>query len=166
MRATDDEIARLLMRYKIGPLTVRGSNSRKAAEGGRMADLCIFRENGAERLTVTVGGKRAGGDLPRGLTEARAIVAELRSEAALPNDPSFEHMLADLLVKSAKLFEESAATRFELSRVRLHPTSYYIGKATLLHQKPLHVKTRLEPDSHDRRAVFNHRHGDSTKFPK
>jgi hypothetical protein len=166
MRATDDEIARLLARYKIAPLAVRGSDSMKASRGGRMANLCIAREDGAERLILTVAGKRADGNLPHDLAGARAIVGTLRSEAALPDDPSFEEMLADLLVKAAKLFEETGATRFELSSLRLHPTSYHIGKVTLLHDKPLHVKARLEPDSHDRRAVFDHRHGDSTRFPK
>lgn len=166
MRATDDEIARLLARYEIAPVAVRGSDSMKAARGGRIANLCIDREDHAERLILTVGRKEVGGDPPHDLTEARAIVGELRSEAAIPDDPSFEHMLADLLVKAVKLFEETQATRFELSSLRLHPTSYHIGKATLLHDKPLRVKARLGPDSHDRRAVFDHRHGDSIKNPK
>jgi len=166
MRATDNEIARLLARYGIAPLAVRGSDSMKAARRGRMANLLIAREENAEILTLTVGGKRTRSNRPHDLAEARAIVVALRSAAALPDDPSFEHMLADLLVKAAKLFEETGATRFELSSLRLHPTSYHIGKATLLHDKPLHIKARLEPDSHDRRAVFDHRHGDSTKNPK
>ena len=166
MKATNGEIEQLLARHGIAPLAMRGSDSMEAARGGRAASLCIAREGNAEILTVTVGGKRAGGNPPHGIAEARAIVEALRSEAALPNDRSFEHMLADLLVKAAKIFEETGATKFEMSSIRLHPTSYHIGEATLIHDKPLHVKARLESDSHDRHAVFNHRHGDSTKFPK
>jgi hypothetical protein len=166
MKATDKELARLLARYEIAPLAARGSDSMKASRGGRVADLLIAREEDAEMLTLTVGEKRTRSNLPHDLAEARAIVGTLRSEAALPNDPSFEHMLADLLMKAARLFEETGATRFELSSIRLHPTSYHVGKATLLHEKVLHVKARLKPDSHDRRAVFDHRHGDSIKNPK
>ena len=166
MRATDDEVAELLARYEIRPLAVHGSDSMRAAQGGRISNLCIVRKNDGGTLTVMIGDKSATADLPRGLTGACRIVERLRSQAALPNDPSLEHMLADLLVKAARLFEETGATRFELSSLRLHPASYHIGKATLLHEKPLHVKERLEPDSHDRRAIFDHRHGDSTRFPK
>jgi hypothetical protein len=85
---------------------------------------------------------------------------------AISDDRGFEHMLADLLLKITKLFDQCGATRLELSPLRLHATSYHIEKAAPLHEKPLRITTRLEPDSHDRRAVFDHRHGDSIKNPK
>jgi hypothetical protein len=166
MKATDAEIERLLARHGIAALGIRGGDSIEASRGGWAANLCITHSGGSDTLALTISGVRAEGHPPHDLADALSIVSTLRSQAAVPDDPSFEHMLADLLVKAAKVFEETEATKFELSSLRLHPTSYHIGKATLLHDKALHVKARLKPDTHDRHAVFSHRHGDSTEFPK
>jgi hypothetical protein len=84
----------------------------------------------------------------------------------LPRDASFHHMLAEPLLRASKLFEDARATKLEFSLLRLHPSTYHIGAVALLAGKPLHVEARLEPDSHDRRAVFHHRHGDSTINPR
>ncbi len=166
MEATKTEIDRLLERSGIAPLEIHGTDSSAAARGGREGNLCIVRSDGRDIAVLTVGNGRADGPVPHNLAEALAIVQMLRAKAAIPDDASFEHMLGDLLVKATKLFEESGATKFELGSLRLHPTSYHAGSATLIHDKPLHVGARLEPDSHDRRAVFDHRHGDSIKNPK
>ncbi len=166
MKATATEIERLLERSGIAPLGVGGTNAAEAARGGREANLCILRTDGRDVVVFTIGSARAEGTPPRDLTEALAIVQSLRTQAAVPDDASFEHMLGDLLVKATKVYEESGATKFELASLHLHPTSYHVGKATLIHEKPLHLTARLDPHSHDNRAVFDHRHGDSLKNPK
>jgi hypothetical protein len=66
----------------------------------------------------------------------------------LPHDPSFERMLAELLLRASKLFENAHATKLEFSFV-----TYHIGEVTLLTDKPLHAEAR-------------HRHGDSTTNPR
>jgi len=131
-----------------------------------VARLSIDRQDGEEMLELAVGEHDVKSRAPHSDEEARKIVGLLRAQHAIPDDHSFEHMLADLLLKITKLFDECGATRLELAPLHLHATSYYIEKALLLHEKPLRITARLEPDSHDRRAVFDHRHGDSIKNPK
>ena len=166
MKATAIEIARLLERNGIAPIAAEGTNAREAARGGREGNLCILHTGDRDLAVFTIGEHRAEGAPPHDFAEALPMIEQLRAEGGVPNDASFEHMLADLLVKATKLYEESGATKFELASLHLHPTSYHIGEATLIHDKPLHVTARLEPHSHDRRAVFDHRHGDALKNPK
>jgi hypothetical protein len=165
MKATRPQIERLFRSYGIA-VGGAGSDSRKAAQGGRVARLSIHRRDGDEMLTLAIGEHQVNSAAPHNDEAARAIVSLLRAQHAISDDHSFEHMLADLLLKITRLFDECGATRLQLSPLRLHATSYHIDKAALLHEKPLRITTRLEPDSHDRRAVFDHRHGDSIKNPK
>lgn len=166
MKATQKEIEELLASHKISPVEIAGTSSAQAAGGGRPASLSIVRREEGAVLSFTIGDVLAQSLPPRDISEARRIVSKLRAEARLPEDASFEHMLAELLVRISDMFEDSGATKLEFESLRLHPSSYHIGKVTLLHDKPLHLKARLEPDSHDRGAVFSHRHGDRTRFPK
>ena len=166
MKATDEQIRILLQRHGIAPLAVSGSDSAQAARGGRLGRLRLLRENGRTVLELTVGGVSTVAPPPGEPAEALAILRPLQSAHALPADESFARMLGDLLVKSAALFEDSAAVELDFSSLRLHPASYHIGSAELVTDKPLHLKARMEPDSHDRRAVFDHRHGDALKNPK
>ncbi len=164
-KATPAQIERLFRNYGIA-VGAAGSDSRKAAHGGRLARLSIDRQDGDDALVLAVGEHEVKTRAPHSDEEARKIVALLRAQHAISDDHSFEYMLADLLLRITKLFDECGATRLELSSLHLHATSYYIEKALLLHEKPLRITERLEPDSHDRRAVFDHRHGDSIKNPK
>lgn len=166
MKATDVEVARLLESHGIAPVTTGGTDTLEASRGGRVGSIAVAPRDAGDVMLVTVEGKSAEGAPPQSQAEALEIVAELRSEGAIAGDASSEHMLADLLVKTAKLYRDTGATLLELSELHLHPTAYHIGAVKLLHDKPLHTKPRLEPDSHDRWAAFDHRHGDSTKFPK
>ncbi len=166
MNAKKEEIEILLACHGLASPAVGGTGSAAAATGGRIADLTIERTAEGPQLGLAVDGGRSDAPLPHERQAALAIVADLRAKARLPDDASFEHMLADLLVKAAKLFEDSGATKLEFASLHLHPSSYHIGEVTLLHDKPLHLTPRLAGDSHDRRAIFDHRHGDSTKFPK
>ncbi|HVN68248.1 MAG TPA: hypothetical protein VMU38_01145 [Candidatus Binatia bacterium] len=166
MKATETEIARLLARYGIAPIETRGTASARAAAGGRTATIYLSRAEGPAQLTLSVGGVTVTAVPPNDLSGALAVVRNLQAMGGLPGDASFEHMLAGLLEKAVRLFDETGATAFALSSLHLHPTSYHIGEATLLHEKPLELKPRLEPDTHDRHAIYDHRHGDSTKFPK
>ncbi len=166
MKATLDQIERLLARHKIASTKVEGSDSAAATQGGWRADLTIRRRPPDDVLILTVGTAMLERSRPTDETSAGKIVEEVRIPARLPHDPSFERMLAELLLRASKLFEDAHATKLEFSFLRLHPSTYHIGEVTLLTDKPLHVEARLEPDSHDRRAVFDHRHGDSTTNPR
>jgi hypothetical protein len=165
MKATRAQTKQLLQRYGIA-VGLGGSDSRKAARGGRVGRLSIERQDDIEMLTIVVGEHQLKSGAPRDVDDARRIVGLMRAQRTLSEDQSFERMLAHLLLKATKLFDECGATRLEFSPLHLHPTSYHIEKVILLHEKPLRITPRLEPDSHDRRAVFDHRHGDSIKNPK
>lgn len=167
MKATQEEISELLERHGIAPVEPRGTDAAEAARGGWIAALSFVRSNGgAPLLTFEVDGVVAEALTPPDAQAARALVAKIRGEARLPHDASFERMLADLFLRAAKLFAESGGTRLDLESLHLHPTAYHIGKVTLELEKPLHLQKRLDPDSHDRHAVFTHRHGSSARFPK
>jgi len=166
MKATDVEVARLLESHGIDPVAIGGTDTLAASRGGRVGSIAVAPREIGDVMVVTVEGKSAEAAPPQTKAEALAMVTGLRTHGAIAGDASSEHMLADLLVKTAKLYHDTGASLLEFSDLHLHPTAYHIGAVTLLHDKPLHTKARLEPDSHDRRAVFDHRHGDSTKFPK
>jgi hypothetical protein len=162
MKATRPQIERLFRNYGIA-VGAAGSDSRKAAQGGRVARLSIHRQDGDEMLTLAVGGHEVKSQLPHSDEDARRVVALLLAQHAISDDHSFEHMLADLLLKITKLFDECGATRLELSPLHLHATSYHIEKAALLHEKPLRITRRLEPDSHDGALTIA---GDLSRHPR
>jgi hypothetical protein len=166
VKVSSHEIDILFERYGIAPVTPGGTDSAGASHGGREARLCLRDGAAGATLEFSVGGAAIETRAPHTDAEAVAIVQSLQTEKAVPRDASFEHMVAHLLVKATKLFEECGGTTFELSPVRLHPTSYHIENVQLVVARPLHVAPRLDPDSHDRRAVFDHRHGDSIVNPK
>ncbi|MGC1380854.1 MAG: hypothetical protein WA814_07495 [Candidatus Baltobacteraceae bacterium] len=153
----------LFARHGLAPIAPGGSDSAEAVQGGRAGSLAIVREGG---VRLTVAGATVTAPKPHDAGEARAIVDRLRAQGAIPKDASFERMLADVLLKAARVFDDADANSLELAPLHLHPTSYGIGQVTLMHERPLRIKPRLDPDSHDRHAVFNHRHGDSVRFPK
>lgn len=166
MKATDAQVGQLMERYGLAPPSIGGSDSLAASQGGYIGLLRLLRDDAGAKLEFTVGRTRVTATPPQRLDEAQRIVAELRSKAALPHDPSFEHMLAGLLLKATTLFDQCAASCFELRSLRLHPTSYHIGGATLVHSKPIHVKAPLDRKSRQVRSVFSVRHGESMRPPR
>lgn len=166
MKATDVEVARLLESHGIASVATGGNDTLEASRGGRVGSIAVAPRDTGDVMVVTVEGRSAEGAPPQTQADALAIVADLRNQGAIAGDTSSEHMLADLLVKTTKLYHDTGATLLEFNDLHLHPTAYHVGAVTLLHDKPLHTKARLESDSHDRWAAFDHRHGDSTKSPK
>jgi hypothetical protein len=77
-----------------------------------------------------------------------------------------ERMLAHLLVKISRMFRDCGADSLVFEAIHLHKSAYQIGKVRLASATPIHVKARLAHDTHDRHAIFDHRHGDSVEFPK
>jgi len=67
-----------------------------------------------------------------------------RDRRLVPDDGNFERMFADLLVKMSNAYAASGSESMEFETVR----------------------ARFASESHDRRAVFARRHGNSTRFPK
>lgn len=166
MKASDAKVKQLLERYGLAPPAVGGSDSLAASHGGRVGLLRLLRNDAGARLEFTLGRTRVTAEPPHSVDEAEVIVGELRSKAALPNDPSFEHMVAGLLLKATTLFDDCAASCFELRSLHLHPTSYHIGGATLVHPKPIRVKAPLDGKSREVWSVFSVRHGGSMRPPR
>lgn len=166
MKAAPEQVEELLARHRIASTRSDGTDSVAAAHGGRLAKLWIVRRGEDAILTLGIGNANFERVAPEDEASARDIVRDIRELARLPHDVSFEHMFAELLLRASKLFEDAQAQRLEFSSLRLHPNSYHIGEVTLLLDKPLHLRPRLEPHSHDRRAVFDHRHGDAIDNPR
>src|SRR5579871_859487 len=131
MKANDTQLALLLDRYGLAPTAIGGSDSFTASQGGHIGLLRLLRNDAGAKLEFTLGRTRVAAEPTRTFDRAEKIAHEVISKAGLANDPSFEHMLAGLFVKATALFEECAASRFELRCLHLHPTSYHIGAATL-----------------------------------
>jgi hypothetical protein len=165
MATKRSEIDALLAHYGIKPIGTRGTGSQEAA-GGQLATISVERAEEGPVITVTIGGLHATGACPLDRTGALAILETLRSGHLISGDQSLEHMVANLLVKISEMYVDSDAERIIFESVHLHPTSYYIGRVQLKLSAPLHARKRLLPDAHDRHAIFSHRHGDNTRFPK
>ena len=166
MRASDAQLAQLLERYGLAPPAIGGSDSLAASRGGHIGLLRLLRDDAGAKLEFTLGRTRVTAEPPHSFEEAKQIVDQVRSEAALPHDSSFEHMVAGLLLKATTLFEECTASCFELRSLHLHPTSYHIGGATLIHPKPIRVKAPLDGKSREVRSVFSVRPGASMRPPR
>jgi hypothetical protein len=160
------EIDDLLARHGIAALTSSGTDSQASARGGVVATVDIVPNDAAPFMRVSIGGIAATGHCPLDHVRAAAIVRALRKSCHMPSDASFDHMLANLLVKLSGLYVDSGAKKMSISDLHLHPTSYHIGQLSIDRATRGHLIPRLDPDSHDRHAVFAHRHGDSTEFPK
>lgn len=166
MKATDAQVAQLLERYGLAPPAIGGSDSLAASKGGHIGLLRLFRDDAGAKLEFTLGRTRVTAEPPHNLDQAAIIVGDVRSKAAFAHDPSFEHMIAGLLLKATTLFDQCAASCLELRSLHLHPTSYHIGGATLVHSKPIRVKAPLDGKSRDVRSIFSVRHGASMRPPR
>jgi hypothetical protein len=124
-----------------------------ANRGLRPARLLLRRKNGNATLELTIDNVTAKAQTPLDIEGALAVLRPLQAALGVPGDVTFTRTAGDLLVKAAKLFEESMATKFELSSMRLRPTPNQIDGAALVADKPLHLKTRLKPLSLDRNAA-------------
>jgi hypothetical protein len=160
------EINELLARHGIAQPVVEGSGKRSASEGGRIASIHVWGDEDGARLSLTLQSVRFEAACPLDESHAMALVESFRESRLLPSEPSFERMLAHLLMKVSAMYFDSGAQTLTLDRVHLHAASYFVGPVTLTRGKALHVKPRLESDSHDRHAVFAFRHGSDQKFPR
>ena len=64
-------------------------------------------------------------------------------------------MLEHLLLHVATFFEDSGVSDFSLG-VRLHENSYTVLDAVMKAPRALHLKERLDPHAHDRKAADYH----------
>lgn len=166
MKLKRTEIDELLARHGIAPLAVAGTGSEAAARGGTVASIEIApNEEGVPFLYLTIDSVRAAGRCPLDAPHAASIVHALQTRHLLPHHPSFEHLVAHLLIKLSDLYTDAGIESLTAERVRLHPSAYHIERLTAYRGAPLHLRPRLAHDSHDQHAVFAHRHGDDAKFP-
>lgn len=154
MKATDEEIAILLERSGIAPTSVGGSRSKVAAQDGVFAAIVIQRNGDEDTLTVTVHGQHASVQLPADEGRLMQMIETLRSKHAIPIATAFEHMLLHLLQRVIHLYAMSSATELVLAPVHLHGASYHIDKVVLYHDRPLHLKARIEKTGRD--STFTH----------
>ena len=165
MKLTRSELDELMARHGLAPLIPGGTDASEAARGGILATVDIAPGEVA-LMRVGIEGVTATGRCPLDFVHASGIVEEFREGRLLPHDTSFQHMFAHLLMKLSELYVASGANMLSISELHLHPASYHIEDLAIDGAGPRRLARRLEPDSHDRRAVFSHRHGDSVKFPK
>ncbi|HTX60525.1 MAG TPA: hypothetical protein VMH02_12725 [Verrucomicrobiae bacterium] len=156
-------IDRLLARYGLRPLEAQGTDTLAAAAGGTVATIRIARRDDADILQFETGAAESSAPLP--LTEERALELA-QSVRTHGRDARFSHMVAHLLLGACRMYADTQASLLVFEDVHLHPWAYHIGRVALTTAHAPELVARLAPDSHDRGAVFAHRHGESTAFPK
>jgi hypothetical protein len=157
----DVTVGELLARHGIASPT-----EHSPGEGGRIAGVLVVKDGAGAILTATIGNVSASGTCPIEEADALQLVRSFRGRGLPAADPALERMFAHLLLKISALFFDCAAEVVEFDSVHLHQSAYQIGKVRISGAPPLHVKARLAHDTHDRHAIFDHRHGDSITFPK
>ena len=165
MKINQVEVDRLLARHGIAS-GIGGSGSKAAATGGRIATVTVTHHGDEDVLCLMINEIHSDERCPLDETRALALVKEFQAKHAVPNDESFEHMLAKLLVKISAVYEDSGAGLLVFEGIHLHPSAYYVGDVSMYSDHPEHTPARLDSDSHDRRAAFSHRHGERVGFPK
>jgi hypothetical protein len=164
---TKREIDELLARHRLSPTQASGSDSMAAARGGIIGSVDIGLADGRQPVMhVAIGRSSVAGRCPLERMHAQSLVAAFRRKGLLPEDPSFEHMVANLLERICQMYFDARLESLSIGELRLHPTAYHLGRIVAHRTSDFRAKPRLDPDSHDKRAVFAHRHGDDVRFPK
>lgn len=155
MKATEQEIAILLERAGISPVRAAGSRSKAAAEGGVIARMFVQGRDNPE-LSMIVGDVRCAAHLPIDEERAVMMVETLIERHAVPHEARFQHMLIDLLVRITRMYMAADATSLSLDPVHLHKNGYHVDRVVLTHERPLHLKPRVESTGRD--STFTHTH--------
>jgi hypothetical protein len=162
-----EEIDELLARHRLHPNQTSGSASKAAAEGGVLASVYVGLADGKQPVMhLAVGRSSVASRCPLDHIHAQSLVAAFRRKGLLPEHPSFEHMLVNLLARISEMYFDGHLETLSIGELRLHQAAYHLGRIVAHRSSGFRLKPRLEPNSHDRRAVFTHRHGDDVRFPK
>ncbi|MHB8461559.1 MAG: hypothetical protein ACYDA1_02835 [Vulcanimicrobiaceae bacterium] len=157
----DAEAHTLLERFGLHvPIT----DERYLAHAQVNRGLCVtidghFDEDlGAKVIELLVDSVSAHRMCPLSELQANALLDEIHAKRDIfPHESAFSHMVTHLLIKCSKLYSESGIDGFVLYPVYLQEKDYRIGVARMFRSKALHLKERLEPHAHDRKAAFYHR---------
>ena len=116
-------------------------------------------QNGAH-MEITIAKHVAKRQLPLGEYEAQTLVDEFVAEHLLPAEPALRAMVAHVFVRFSRLFSENAAlSRLLCKELFIHHSDYRVEHVQIWVDSPLHVKPRLTPHAHDRKAMFGTRSG-------
>ena len=149
VHATQRQVDELLARHDI-------ISSEDAANGGRIAEIFLERNDEGAEMSVSIGSTIASVLAPLEPEAAIAFVHGFRGIGLSANDPRVEHMLAHLLVKFSRMFFDTDAMRMECTDVHVHESGYYVGHVNLVTHAHLHVVPQPE---HDRHMPFEHHPG-------
>ena len=152
MKATEKEIAILLERVGLDPVSVLGSRSKDAARGGIVARISVSGET--PELSIVIGNVRAAAHLPVDDDRVTLMLETLEKQKVIPHHAAFTHMLSHLLIKTAQMYLASGASNLTLDSVHLRENGYHIGNVDLNHSRPLHLKARAESSGRD--STFTH----------
>jgi hypothetical protein len=85
---------------------------------------------------------------------ADGLVDQLREKFAIPGDTRTKHTLAHLVTKCARLFLETGIDDLRIETAYLTRVGYRVQRVSMRSTKPIKAHPRLDPDAHDRHAVF------------
>jgi hypothetical protein len=98
---------------------------------------------------------RAQRMMPLGDAGAEFLATNFQAHHHHGADDKARRMIENLLLRVSAFFEDSGVSEFSL-RVRLHENSYTVLDAVMNAPKALHLKERLDPHAHDRKAADYH----------
>lgn len=89
--------------------------------------------------------------------DAASIVNALHERHLIPGHAHEGHTLEHLLLRCSELFVAEDLESLSLAPVYLRENDYRVAHAEMAHKGPVEAKARLDPDAHDKSAVFDYR---------
>ncbi|MBV8148695.1 MAG: hypothetical protein JO092_06370 [Candidatus Eremiobacteraeota bacterium] len=131
MELTKGEIDELLARHRLLPSQTSGSTSTTAAQDGILASLYIGLADGKQPVMhVAIGRSSVAGPCPLDRARALSLAAAFRRTGQLPESPSFEHLVANLLEQISAIYFDECLETLAIGELRLHPTVCRMGRIT------------------------------------
>lgn len=159
MKLSANAVATLLAKYHIQPPVTdeRFLEHADVTRGTQLSLLCFEGKDSRKRLAVGWNRMRWLHECPISEDDAAQTLRELHAAGAVPAAYQEQHTLQHLLVRCSHLYLDEGLLRLRLAPVYLRENGYRIGSAWMWSKSPVTVPRRLEPDAHDKAAVFAHR---------
>jgi hypothetical protein len=123
--------------------------AEKPPEPGPDLVVAGYEDEHHGRVIALHGGAHAARrHLPLSEADAESMLDAFSSERSIAHDHKSRAMIAHLLLKAAKMYEETGIDRFGMI-ARVHDNGYLVRSVTMWSNGEPHVTPRLTPHAHD-----------------
>jgi hypothetical protein len=159
MTMAANHIENVLKRHGIHvPVTDERFSSHADLERGmRLRIECTDDEEHGKRITLGCGRFESTRPCPLTTFGAKSMADDLAEQHLIPKHGQERATLVHLLLRCSALFLDEELDHFTLSPLYLRENDYRVGSVGMTHSGPIGQRPRLEPDAHDKGAVFAYR---------